>query len=467
MRKTLHTTRWSLSIVWGLALLLLTAAPILAADTIQVITPADLGTGDGQWHVANQRDDGLSQITATQPDQHGGAGSLEQSLPDPAAPPPKTAGYAPKTDFQIIKQAGFGLLGQLDALGFDWYRAASSTAPGHLTPALRVLVYDPDANDSYLLVWEGVYNGYPSNGPAVPVDTWVTEDVLADNFWRVPQFIDGVFKGISTCVDGVTDPADPTACFVFDRGLGDWGLGPNTLVVGLEVGIGSGWAGSYLSFADYVRLGFGGNTTIYDFEPTAAGPGEGFVTGGGWFLDPNAPQGTKNPKVTFGLNAMQLPGSTELHGSLQVNIHTTKLKFHANTINLLVVDPAAGTAQIEGEGTLKSPGGPKQGDALSAKPPQTTAFFRMQVVDGDPDQIQLQIYTLEGGVETTVYDSGGLVELNGGNITIHTETATQEDITLIATRVTSLLAQAEFDAGLAVTDAPFPLYIPMLSHINP
>lgn len=451
------TARWALSLACGLALLLLTANAAMAADTIQVITPADLGTGDGQWHAANERDGGLSQITATQPDQYGGAGSLEQSLPDPAAAPPNTAGYAPKTDFQIIQQAGFGLLAELDALGFDWYRDSSSTAPGHLTPALRVMVYDPDANDSYLLVWEGVYNGYPSNGPAVPVDTWVTQDVLAGNFWRVPQFIDGTFMGISTCVDGITDPADPTACFVFDRGLDDWGLGPNTLVVGLEVGLGSGWAGSYLSFVDYVRLGFSGSTTLYDFEPSAPEPSAGFVTGGGWFIDPNAPAGTKNPKVTFGFNAMQLPGSPDFHGSLQANIHTTKLKLHADTITLLVVDPAAGTAQIEGEGTIKTPGPPKGGSK------EQPARFRLEIVDGNPDQVRLQIYSLAGGGETLVYDSGALVELGGGEITIHQEAATQEDVDQIETRVASLLAQAELDAGLVVTADPFPLFIPVVA----
>ncbi len=249
--------------------LLLAAMPLVASAETVVVTPGDVSESPGAWHPANQRSDGSSVITTAKSDSHGGAGSLEQTLPATGSPSPKTDFQIYSTDTTVTEgeglqaETGFGLLSDLSTLSFEWYRDAASTAAGHLTPAFRVIVWDPEAGtngSSYLLIWEGVYNNYPAAAGAVPVDQWVTEDIVAGNFWRVPQYVDGVWNGISACNTG------PNTCYYFDRGLADWGFSASTVVIGLEVGLGSGWNGSYHGFVDYVTLGFGDSATVWDFE---------------------------------------------------------------------------------------------------------------------------------------------------------------------------------------------------------
>ena len=246
------------------------ATVVLPGDTVP--TPI---ASPGSWGPANERDGGVSAITGARPDQGGGNGSLAHSLPALSGNSPKTDYeiYAPGTSFDqaagLQAAGGFGLLSDLNTLSFDWWRDSTSTAPSHLTPALRLYVFDPDAGQngsSYLMIWEGVYNGYPqANGP-VPTDQWVSEEISGENFWRIPLYLDGLFAGISWC----NVPANAPPCFVFNKGLGDWGLGPNTVVFGVNVGIGSGWAGSYSGFVDLIDLTFPTTGFNWDFELTAA-----------------------------------------------------------------------------------------------------------------------------------------------------------------------------------------------------
>jgi hypothetical protein len=234
---------------------LLLAASLMGAAfaaSLVVVTPDDVADPappvvEGVWQEANIRGDGASVISDEQSDAHGGEASLRQSFSDSSG----------KTDFRIFRS--FGPVGELGALSFDWYRDSSSTAPGHLTPAFEVYVDDGEGN-SWLLKWEGAYNGYPTNGPAAPTDQWVTADLIGGNFWRIPQFIDGDWVGFSGC----NEAGDPYGCFVFNRQLDDEWL-EGFEVVGVGVGIGSGWNGSYISFADHITIG----EVTYDFEVDA------------------------------------------------------------------------------------------------------------------------------------------------------------------------------------------------------
>lgn len=253
------------------------ATPAFAGEVI--VTPGDVSISPGSWHPANERDGGVSSISDELNDALGGVGSLRQYLPAPDA-------SSPKSDFEVFSSdttfvigeglkttsGGFGSLSVLTQLGFDWYRDSSSTAPDHLTPAFRVYLWDPDVGThgaSYLAIWEGVYNGYPAIGGPVPTDTWITEDVASEFFWLIPQFIDGAWAGFGGC--GIFP------CFQFNKTLGDWGLGANTQIIGVNVGLGSGWAGSYLSYADFVEIGFGVNpATVWNFAYPAQINCDGF-----------------------------------------------------------------------------------------------------------------------------------------------------------------------------------------------
>lgn len=211
----------------------------LASNVIEVTPDNPMG-----WTEENVRDDGASIISDLVSDQYGGNASLSQSFSDSDG----------KTDFRLLQS--FGPVEDLTALGFDWYRDGSSTAPGHLTPAIGLFVAD-DNDNSWLLKWEGVYNGYPIAGTGAPTDEWITEDLLDANFWRIPQLENGSFVGFGGC----NQAGDPYGCFQFDRTLeDDWLDGFE--VVGIEIGIGSGWNGIFLSYADYVTI----NDTAFDFE---------------------------------------------------------------------------------------------------------------------------------------------------------------------------------------------------------
>lgn len=223
-------------------LLALSAVGTAYAATTVVVTPDDTS-----WQEANVRGDGASVIGEDQADAHGGEGSLRQSFSDGSG----------KTDFRTFQD--FGPLADLGALGFEWYRDSASTAPAHFTPAFEVYVHDGDGN-SWLLKWEGVYNGYPVAGSGAPTDQWVAEDLMTADFWRIPQHVGGAWVGFTGC----NQAGDPYGCFQFDRNLDDaWLDGFD--VFGVGVGIGSGWNGSYISYADHITVG----DTTYDFEADA------------------------------------------------------------------------------------------------------------------------------------------------------------------------------------------------------
>lgn len=227
-----------------------TIAATASGFAVAVLVPAiafaatvNVYSSDTTWHDDDQRGAGSSAITTTQPDKQGGNASLEQ----------KTTGNNDKTTFRHIEN--YGPLSDITALSFDWYRDAGSTAAAHLTPAFGLYVADSDGN-SWLLKWEGVYNGYTVNGTAAPTNQWVTTNLMDGNYWRIPQTVKGNWVGF----DGCSESGDPYGCFNYTRKLTDsWLNGFD--VAGVEVGLGSGWDGTYHSFADNITV----DNTTYNF----------------------------------------------------------------------------------------------------------------------------------------------------------------------------------------------------------
>ncbi len=260
------------SVVLTGLILAATATTVVAGPGIRrrFVRPTQPAKALAKWHHVDVRSGGVNRIASTQPDNTGGAGSLEQILPaHPSAiaefevlardvHPDPTEGIQPWT-------GGFGLLSHLTELSFDWYRDSASGAWSHITPALRVLVWDPDAGlngGTYLLIWEGVYNGYSQPGVGVPVDQWVHADITNDNFWRIPIYVDGEWVGPGFC------SANLLECYQYGNELGDWGFGPSARVVGLSVAVGGGWNGDYHGFIDNVALDFAGQRKrLWNFEP--------------------------------------------------------------------------------------------------------------------------------------------------------------------------------------------------------
>ncbi|SLN35524.1 PEP-CTERM sorting domain-containing protein [Oceanibacterium hippocampi] len=221
-----------------------------------IVTPADTSptaVDPFVWGDANVRPGGSVAITNSQP--RSGNGSLEFA----------TSGSGAKADFEIFWNDPTRTLGNLSAASFDWYRDSSSTAPQHLTPTFR-LYFQTASGETGLLIWEDVYNGGSTAVPA-PTDTWVSEDITDDNFWMrafgpgrtIEQF--GVT--LADWEGGATFPNPSGQSPV---------LGADTLITGMNVGVGSGWAGDFLGYVDNVSLTFGQDDTILANFETAAVP---------------------------------------------------------------------------------------------------------------------------------------------------------------------------------------------------
>lgn len=250
-----------------------TATTVVAGPQLRrlLVPPTQPAAALAKWHHVDVRSGGVHRVSSLRADASGGIGSLEQILPANGSARAELEVFARDVHPDPIEgiqpwTGGFGLLSELTELSFDWYRDSTSGAWAHLTPALRVTIWDPDVGThggTYQLVWEGVYNGYANQrGFAVPVDQWVHANITNDNFWRVPIYIDGVWVGPTYCSQ------NPSECYDYRRGLDDWGFGPNARIVGLSVGVGGGWNADYHGFVDDVALAFQGRRKkVWNFEP--------------------------------------------------------------------------------------------------------------------------------------------------------------------------------------------------------
>ena len=222
-----------------------------------IVTPA---APDG-WAPANVRADATVAITTAQP--RSGNGSLEFTTNT------VTPGQD-KADFQKLWNATSfptRTLAGLTALSYEYYRASSSTTANHLAPVLRLYVVDatvgsPTFGKYALLIWEPVYNG----AAPIPTDQWISQDILNGNFWMfVPggqSIPSGVVQNYNTPLSGwlaggVTgQPGDPPPI----------NIDANTLVFGVNVGVGSGWGGTFRGFVDNVTLRWGTDEVHANFE---------------------------------------------------------------------------------------------------------------------------------------------------------------------------------------------------------
>lgn len=236
-----------LSVCFAFAAASIGASVSVSGATV-VVTPSNLQG----WSAANIQGSGTASITNTF--ANNGDGSLQFTGSDPY-----------KADY-VRTNSGANLLSTLTSLSVDLYRKSSSSTAAHFAPAVRLLVDNGQANDRFsYLIWEPVYNGIAS----VQTDQWGTYNLLGGKFWQ---------RAFKTVGGGKTIE-------VFDRTLADWlnlgtvtdggGLtsnvvGPDARVVRYEIGIGSGWGGSFDGAADMFTIGFDGDETAFNFEPIPA-----------------------------------------------------------------------------------------------------------------------------------------------------------------------------------------------------
>ncbi|MDX2139708.1 MAG: right-handed parallel beta-helix repeat-containing protein, partial [Chloroflexota bacterium] len=248
----------------AMIIVLLVAVPLVQASTTIIVRQADLGTAPpvplNQWYPTNIRaPGGAVAITTAQPRSglgslqfNGGGNDAKADLAyrwDPAVFPART-------------------LGSLTALSFEWYRSSTSTNPANQAPALRLVYFDVATSAAGYLVWEEAYNG-----SVVPTNTWVSEDIFAGNFWmRAFGPVGGGSRTIEvydvSLTEWISNNHNGSGSPIPSVGGTPHVLSANTLIVGIEVGVGSGWNGVYQMFVDNVSFSFGASDSFtFNFEP--------------------------------------------------------------------------------------------------------------------------------------------------------------------------------------------------------
>jgi hypothetical protein len=245
-----------------------------AASSTTVIRPGDVAAGTlpaaaGQtWSTAGTHTGGTVSLVRGPTAPPLGVGSLQMTTDaDPARGALLTNNYAGT------------LLSSFDALGYSTYRASISTNSEAQNIALTILVdYNgPDvAGGSTTLIFEPVYQ--PGGVGAMKTDMWQTWDALQGGkaiWWSTSDMPNPSGPGFIACNPNVA--VVPAGCgdklFVSLSSILDAYPGATIRAGangGLGLAVGSGWAGEFTGYADALKLGIGGNTTTYDFDPKSA-----------------------------------------------------------------------------------------------------------------------------------------------------------------------------------------------------
>jgi hypothetical protein len=100
------------------------------------------------------------------------------------------------------------------------------------------------------LIWEPVYNGYPTNGAGVPTDQWVHNDIRSGNFWMRNTAPGQTIESYGITLAQWADPS-------FVQPANSYAVNASTRIVSVEVGVGSGWSKTFNGAVDHVNVDFG------------------------------------------------------------------------------------------------------------------------------------------------------------------------------------------------------------------
>lgn len=218
----------------------------LPALSAVITTPAGLYTAPNAgtysdptvadtWLRTNVRNGASIGITNNFPRNNNGSGYLNLG----------PNGSAGKADWEYYPTGTFGNVADLTSLSYDWYRSSTSSVAPHLHPAIRLIVDIDGVNpgtssDIAYLVYERAYN--PSTS-AVPTDAWTTETIgNSTNLWvsQPGVGIEPVYN--RTLADYKAGTYTPTAGWSRITG--------NSVIIGVSMGIGSGWSGTFVGAVD-------------------------------------------------------------------------------------------------------------------------------------------------------------------------------------------------------------------------
>lgn len=251
------------------ALALLALVSFTAQAGVVTVLPANVANSASanKWFKANTAGGATAAITNAYLPAPGQSGSAQLKSPGNTGKIDLQYQWGTNANASITAAATNGYtLGNLTSLGYDWMRA-SGTAYVSVAPTMR-LYYDLDGNastnnDRGLMIWEPVYNS-----AAITNGAWTSSDILGGNFWQIT----GVSKQINIYDYTLAEWQDTSLSKKESAASGgDIGhtLTANTAIYAFNVGIGSGWGGTFDGAVDNIRWGFSGTTTTSNFELTA------------------------------------------------------------------------------------------------------------------------------------------------------------------------------------------------------
>ena len=147
-------------------------------------------------------------------------------------------------------------LSNLTSVSFDFYRSSTSTTDANFAPVMRL---DMLKNGAFAgsLVFENVYQ----QQLASPVDTWttLTANLNSGIFWATNASLGPTFANANGGQKTLQQWMDDNS-------------GSTLSVYGLEIGIGSGWNGTFFGAVDNVQANFGTARSVNsNFEVNATG----------------------------------------------------------------------------------------------------------------------------------------------------------------------------------------------------
>ena len=137
-------------------------------------------------------------------------------------------------------------LSSLSSVSFDFYRSGASTTDANFAPVLRLGMLK-DGVFAGSLVFENVYQQQTIS----PVNTWttLTANLNSGIFWATNASLGPTFASAN-------GGQKTLAQWIADNG------NANLSVYGLEIGIGSGWNGTFFGAVDNVQANFGNARTV-------------------------------------------------------------------------------------------------------------------------------------------------------------------------------------------------------------
>ena len=170
-----------------------------------------------------------------------------------------------KTTWQYFPAGGLGRLSSFTSASYEWLRAATSTTAAHFHPVFRIRI-DTDGNpatttdQSWLVYERGAMGAYTA-----PTNTWVSETIGDSTPMWVWQ-------------SGAANSQLPTTTMAqFKAGsyvpeAGGFAIPADSTILGIQVGTGSGWSGTYRGAVDNIGLAALRTLGPDNFELTAPAP---------------------------------------------------------------------------------------------------------------------------------------------------------------------------------------------------